>query len=50
MGKTVRAAVELAQENGLDLEAVGSGVAREQSPAPGSHVPSGSRVTVKFGR
>ena len=50
MGKTVRAAIELAEENGLDLEAVGSGLAREQVPQPGAHVPSGSRVTVKFGR
>jgi cell division protein FtsI (penicillin-binding protein 3) len=50
IGKTVRAAIELAAENGLDLEAVGSGIAREQVPAPGAHVPSGSRVTVKFGR
>jgi cell division protein FtsI (penicillin-binding protein 3) len=50
IGKTVRAAIELAAESGLDLEAVGSGIAREQVPAPGAHVPSGSRVTVKFGR
>jgi cell division protein FtsI (penicillin-binding protein 3) len=49
-GKSVRAAIELAQENGLDLDAVGSGLARDQSPAPGSHVASGARVTVKFGR
>ena len=39
----------MAQENGLDLDAVGSGLAREQSPPPGSHVASGSPVTVKFG-
>ena len=50
LGKSVRAAIELAQDNGLDLEAVGSGIAREQAPAPGARVPSGSRVTVKFGR
>jgi cell division protein FtsI (penicillin-binding protein 3) len=50
LGKTVRAAIEMAQESGLDLDAVGSGLAREQSPAAGSHVPSGSQVTVKFGR
>ncbi len=50
LGKTVRAAIEMAQESGLDLEAVGSGLARQQLPAPGSHVPSGSRVTVRFGR
>jgi cell division protein FtsI (penicillin-binding protein 3) len=49
-GKSVRAAIELAQENGLDLDAVGSGLAREQSPSPGSRVPSGSKITVRFGR
>lgn len=50
LGKSVRAAIEMSQENGLDLDAVGSGLAREQSPAPGTHVVVGSRVTVKFGR
>ncbi|MGH9536862.1 MAG: penicillin-binding transpeptidase domain-containing protein, partial [Terriglobales bacterium] len=50
LGKSVRAAIEIAQENGLDLDAVGSGLAREQSPPAGSHVASGSSVTVKFGR
>jgi cell division protein FtsI (penicillin-binding protein 3) len=50
IGKTVRGAIESAQDTGLDLDAVGSGIAEEQNPAPGSHVTSGSRVTVKFGR
>ena len=50
LGKSVRAAIEMAQESGLDLDVVGSGLAREQSPPPGSHVSSGSQVTVKFGR
>jgi cell division protein FtsI (penicillin-binding protein 3) len=50
VGKTVRSAVEAAQDAGLELDAVGSGVARQQSPAPGSHVPAGSRVMVQFGR
>jgi cell division protein FtsI (penicillin-binding protein 3) len=50
LGKTVRGAVEAAQDAGLDLEAVGSGVAREQSPVAGAHVHAGARVTVQFGR
>ena len=50
LGKSVRAAIEAAQDAGLDLDAVGSGTAREQSPPPGAHVPSGSRVVVRFGR
>jgi cell division protein FtsI (penicillin-binding protein 3) len=49
-GRSVRGAIELAEDSGLDLDAVGSGVAREQSPAAGAHVTMGSRVTVKFGR
>ncbi len=49
-GKSVRAAIEMAQENGLDLDAVGSGLARDQSPLAGTHVPSGSKVIVRFGR
>jgi cell division protein FtsI (penicillin-binding protein 3) len=50
LGKSVRAAVEAAQDAGLDLDAIGSGVAREQSPLPGAHVAAGSRVVVRFGR
>jgi cell division protein FtsI (penicillin-binding protein 3) len=50
VGKTVRGAVESAQDAGLELEAVGSGVAREQSPPAGSHVAAGAHVTVQFGR
>jgi cell division protein FtsI (penicillin-binding protein 3) len=50
IGKTFRGAVEAAQDAGLELEAVGSGVAHQQNPAAGAHVPAGSRVTVQFGR
>ena len=50
LGKSVRTAIEIAEESGLDLDAVGSGLARQQSPPPGSHVASGSQVMVKFGR
>jgi len=50
VGKTVRSAIELAQDTGLDLDAVGSGVGREQLPAPGTRVVTGSKVTVRFGR
>jgi cell division protein FtsI (penicillin-binding protein 3) len=49
-GKSVRAAIELAQESGLDLDVVGSGLAQEQSPSAGTRVPSGAKVTVKFER
>jgi cell division protein FtsI (penicillin-binding protein 3) len=50
IGKSVRGALEVAQDSGLELNPVGSGIAREQSPAAGTHVTAGSRVVVKFGR
>jgi len=50
LGKTVRTAIELAQDNGLDLDAVGSGLGQDQSPPAGAHVPAGSHVRVQFGR
>lgn len=49
-GKSVRSAIELAESSGLDLEVVGSGLGHTQSPPAGSHVPSGARITVNFGR
>ena len=49
-GKTLRSAIEMAQDAGLEIEAVGSGVAREQSPAAGARVPSGTRVSIRFAR
>ena len=50
LGKTIRSTIEMAQESGLEIDAVGSGVAHDQSPAPGSHVATGSTITVKFSR
>jgi len=50
VGKTVRGAVEAAEDAGLELEAVGSGLARQQSPLAGTHVSAGAHVTVQFGR
>jgi cell division protein FtsI (penicillin-binding protein 3) len=49
IGKTVRGAVEAAEDSGLELDAVGSGVARQQSPPAGTHVSSGAHVIVQFG-
>src|ERR1700692_4857479 len=50
VGKTVRGAVEAAQDAGLELEAIGSGLARQQSPPAGTHVVAGAHVIVQFGR
>jgi cell division protein FtsI (penicillin-binding protein 3) len=48
LGKPLRTAVEAAQQSGLEINAIGSGVAREQWPSPGSHLTSGQKITVKF--
>jgi len=50
VGKSVRSAIELAESSGLDLDVVGSGLAQQQSPVPGTRVTSGARIMVKFGR
>jgi cell division protein FtsI (penicillin-binding protein 3) len=50
LGKSIRSAVETAENSGLEIDAVGSGTAREQSPPPGSHVTAGTTITVKFTR
>lgn len=49
LGKTVRGSVEAAEDSGLELEAIGSGVARQQSPPAGTRVAAGAHVTVQFG-
>jgi cell division protein FtsI (penicillin-binding protein 3) len=49
-GKAMRSALATADEAGLDLEPRGSGVAREQWPAPGARVTRGARVVVRFSR
>ena len=48
LGKPLRMAVETAQQSGLEINAVGSGIAREQWPSPGSHLTSGQKITVRF--
>jgi cell division protein FtsI (penicillin-binding protein 3) len=50
VGKTVRGAVEAAQDAGLQLDAMGSGLASKQAPVAGTHVAAGARVTVQFGQ
>ncbi len=50
IGLPVRKVIETAAAAGLDVQVVGSGLAREQAPAPGTKVPTGTRVVVKFGR
>ena len=50
VGKTLRAAIETAQDAGIELQAVGSGVARVQSPPAGSRLVGNTRVVVRFSR
>jgi cell division protein FtsI (penicillin-binding protein 3) len=50
LGEPLRTAVETAGTAGLALNIVGSGIAREQVPAPGSMVPPGTEVVVRFTR
>ena len=50
IGKPLRAALETAQESGIEIDVIGSGVAREQSPPPGSRIAAGTRVAVRFSR
>jgi len=49
-GQTVRWATESCMRLGLVPSLIGSGIALEQSPDPGSAVMRGSRLTVRFGK
>jgi cell division protein FtsI (penicillin-binding protein 3) len=50
IGKPVRAAMETLMAQGLHLQALGSGVARAQSPPPGTPLAPGAQVLVRFSR
>jgi len=50
LGKPLRSAIEVAEQAGLEIEAIGTGVAREQSPPPGARIAPGARVSVRFAR
>jgi cell division protein FtsI (penicillin-binding protein 3) len=49
-GMSLRAALEEAESEGIELEVSGSGTGRRQSPAAGVKIAPGGRVTVKFTR
>jgi len=49
-GAALRSAVERAGAIGLRVQAVGTGLAREQVPAAGTMVPAGTEVVVRFAR
>ncbi|SEG54765.1 peptidoglycan synthetase FtsI [Bryocella elongata] len=49
-GKALRLVVQQAGALGLRVQTLGSGMAREQAPAPGTMVPVGTEVVVRFAR
>ena len=49
-GKSLRSALEVAEDAGIELEVSGNGIAQSQSPPAGSRIPPGGHVSVKFGR
>ncbi len=49
-GSSLRSAVEKADNAGLRVQAIGSGLAREQAPAAGTMVPAGTEIVVRFMR
>jgi cell division protein FtsI (penicillin-binding protein 3) len=49
-GAALRGVVEKADAVGLRVQAVGSGLAREQVPVAGTMVPAGTEVVVRFTR
>lgn len=48
-GKSLREVVVQASNAGLGVQVVGSGLARDQVPAPGTLVPAGTNIVVRFG-
>jgi cell division protein FtsI (penicillin-binding protein 3) len=49
-GTALRGVVEKADSVGLRVQAVGSGLAREQVPVAGTMVPAGTEIVVRFSR
>jgi cell division protein FtsI (penicillin-binding protein 3) len=50
VGMPVRRVIEMTAADGLQVQIDGSGTVREQAPAPGTQVPSGTKVIVRCGR
>lgn len=50
VGLPIRTVIEMTAAEGLQVEISGSGTVREQAPAPGTQVPSGTKIIVHCGR
>ncbi len=50
VGQPVRSVIEQAGSVGLAVQVLGTGIAREQAPAAGTMVPTGTEIVVRFTR
>jgi cell division protein FtsI (penicillin-binding protein 3) len=50
VGLPIRNVIEMTAAAGLQVEINGSGTVRQQAPAPGTQVPSGTKIIVRCGR
>ena len=50
VGEPLRQVIESASDSGLVIQALGTGIAREQAPAAGTMVPLGTQILVRFQR
>ena len=50
IGLPIRSVIEMTAAAGLQVQISGSGTVREQAPAPGTQVPSGTKIIVRCGR
>lgn len=50
VGLSMRKVVESASAAGLDVQFIGDGTAKEQAPAPGTQVPTGTKIVVRCSR
>ena len=50
VGLPIRSVIEMTAAAGLQVEISGSGTVRQQAPAPGTQVPSGTKIIVHCGR
>ena len=50
VGLPIRNVIEMTAAAGLQVQITGSGTVREQAPAPGTQVPSGTKIIVRCGR
>jgi len=50
IGLPVRKVIEQAAAAGLEVQVIGSGTARQQAPDPGTMVPPGTKIVVRFGK